>query len=328
MIILPKEYTIAKFKQYCGHPVKKGANWNGSCPICREGNHWLHKKRAYYLTDKNYIWCHNCSRSWQPLFWIAETSGMSITEIKEEMEREGYDFFEKDEEFVKYERVVDTLPQNPIDLSHETQMEYYKDNYTVQNALKVIKQRRMLTALGACEKYFISLEDKKYKNRIIIPYRNLDGDIIYYSGRSLYKAQSPKYLNKYGEKEIFNLNKVDRKFPYIFGFEGQIDSMFIINGVGISGTTLTGYQKEKIMSRFPNHQYIQVLDNQRIDDAAKIKMAKQVADDSESMFFIYPEEFAGDKDLNDHCVRNRLDSVDPERFLRGCKKGNTALFAL
>lgn len=328
MLILPREYIISKFKQYTGQPVKKGNNWNGSCPICREGNHWLHKKRAYYLTDKNYIWCHNCTRSWNPLFWIIEISSMTIPQIKEEMEKDGYDFFEKEENAFSSEKTIDVLPQNPIDLTHETQMEYYKNNYTIQSALKVIKQRRMTTALGACATYYVSLEDEKHRNRIIIPYHNLDNNIIYYSSRSLYKSQIPKYLNKIGEKEIFNLNKVDRSFPYIFGFEGQIDSMFIKNGVGISGTILTCYQKEKIKARFPNHQYIQVLDNYRIDSTAKTKMTKHISDDPTSTFFSYADEYSEDKDLNDHCVKNKLDCVDTDRFLSLCKQGNAMLFSL
>ena len=326
MIIVPKEYLLAKFRQYSGNPVKKGDNWNASCPVCREGKHWLDKKRLFYLTKENYLYCHNCSLSWNPLQWIKEITAMDYPQIVQEIQAEGYDCFEKEEVLSTPKKPVEDLPKNSIDLTNPHQLEFYKDNKVVKDCLKLIKDRRLDTALNSCEKYWVSLDDYKYRNRVIIPYKDFNNRINFYTSRGLYKNQDPKYLNKFGEKEVFNLHKVDSNFPYIFVFEGQIDSMFIKNGVAVSGVVLTDYQTNLIKNKFPDHELIWVLDNPRLDNTSKKIIKSRVKFDQNFRCFVYPDEYSNCKDMNIFCMQNKLDSVDVNEFLNNCKRGNSILF--
>ena len=48
---LPEDYIVEKFYQFVGKPSKNRYNntYQGSCPMCREGNSWLKKKRFYFF---------------------------------------------------------------------------------------------------------------------------------------------------------------------------------------------------------------------------------------------------------------------------------------
>jgi hypothetical protein len=328
MLLLPKEFVLAKFRQYSGNPIQTGMNWNASCPICHEGKHWLKKKRLYYLSRDNYIYCHNCSESWTPLNWIKEVSGQTIQEILHEMNTEGYDCYEKEEIVSPTQTVIEILPTNSIDLSNPQQLEFYKNNKVVQNALLLIQSRRLSTAHNKCQRYFLSLDDWKYRNRVIIPYYDFNDRICFYTARSLYKNQTPKYLNKVGEKEVFGIDKVDASFPYIFVFEGQIDSMFIKNGVAISGVTITEHQMKIIKNHFPEHELIWVLDNPKIDETSRKLIKKRAKETNDFRCFVYHGRYAEHKDLNAYCVAEKIDSVDVDDFIKNCKKGNAVLLSI
>lgn len=328
MVSIPKEYILSKFKQYSGRPIQKGPNWNAACPICREGSHWNDKRRLYYLVKDNYLFCHNCSESWTPLNWIKEVANLDYKDIIQEIKEEGYDHFETIDEKPIVVKQSNDLPRNPIDLSNSNQLEYYKNNKIVKDCLTIIKDRRLNSAAFRPEKYYLSLDDFKYRNRIIIPYYDDNRSINFYTTRSIYKNQTPKYLNKYGEKEIFNLDKIDNEFPYIFIFEGQIDAMFVKNGIAISGITLSEHQKNLLNERYPDHQIIWIFDNPKIDHTSKKTMIDNIKLNPNWTGFTYPDQFETHKDFNLFAIANKIDSVDPQYIIDNSKKGNSLLFSI
>lgn len=326
MSVIPKEYVVAKFRQYGGRAIQKGKNWNAACPICREGKHWNEKRRLFYLTKDDYLYCHNCSESWTPINWIKEVTNLDYAQIHQQIREEGYDCFEIDEVEKKVSKPILTLPSNPIDLYNKQQLEYYTNNRVVKDCIRMIKERRLHTAINRCPKYFLSLDDFKFRNRLIIPYYDEQQGINFFTCRSLYKNQTPKYLNKYGDKEIFNFNRIDGEFPYIFIFEGQIDAMFIKNGIAVSGVMLTDYQSDQIKRNYPNHELIWVLDNPKIDTTSKKVIIENTKQDKTFKCFTYTGDFENHKDFNLYCVANKSDSVDPNYIIQNSKKGNALLF--
>lgn len=88
-------------------------------------------------------------------------------------------------------------------------------------------------------KTFYYADEGKYRGRIIIPFRNALGKIVFWQGRALYETDC-KYLSKMGATALFDIAKKDKTKPLIIT-EGPIDSMFLENAtatVGASSSTI------------------------------------------------------------------------------------------
>lgn len=313
---IPESLTTQYFYQYSGYPEYNRSNktYNACCPICREGKSWGKKKRLYYIPEQNLIHCHNCQRSWNPVQWIEEISGKSYYELLLEFDDNLNLLYEKNTE-KPTKKNLNVLPYNSINLLNNYEISFYKNNKIVLDALNFIKNRRLNTALNKTELY-ISLKDFTYKNRICIPFKDLNKKIIFYQCRALYKNEEEmgrKYISKLNEdKSVFNVDKVDLNFPYLFLFEGPIDSMFVKNGVGIAGLSLTETQKSQL-NKFLLHEKIWVLDNQKIDESSHKKTIELIK--KGERVFIWPKSFSKYKDLNDLCVDLKKDEINPKFFI-------------
>lgn len=326
MLIIPKDYTLSKFLQYSGRPERCGNTYRASCPSCREGKSWLIKKRLYFFPEKNSFYCHNCSKGWNAYRWLTDVCQLPFEDILRELKEGNYDNFLKVEELEEKKDYL--LPKDCINLENPNQLEFYKNNKIVQTALTVLTKRRLLTALNRPKSFFVSVNDFKYKKRLVIPFYNSKGDIEYFTGRSLFKGQDPKFLNKLGDKTIFNLYKINPDIPYIFIFEGPIDAMFVENGIAISGIDLTEKQKQILKTEYPNHKLIWVLDNPKLDESSKNKLMKLLKKDEDVAFFCYPDNFSNFKDINDYCIKYSIDSISHTEMLKGVKSGVLSLVTL
>jgi hypothetical protein len=317
---IPESIVVQYFYQYSGYPEYNRSNktYNACCPICKEGKSWGKKKRLYYISEQKLLHCHNCQKTWNPIQWIEEVSGKTYYEILLELDDENELLLtEKSPEKKKNKN---TLPYNSINLYNENEIYFYKNNKTVIDALNFIKNRRLNTAINKTE-LFLSLKDFTYKNRICIPFKDLNDKIIFYQCRALYKKDEEmgrKYISKINEdKSVFNISKIDLNFPYIFLFEGPIDSMFVKNGVGVAGLSLTQTQNSQL-NRFLLHEKIWVLDNQRIDDSSA-KKTLDLVKRGENVF-IWPKNFSKYKDINDLCVDLKKDEINPDFFIKNSVK--------
>lgn len=331
---LPDSYVLSKFYALAGNPESSRNFYRASCPICKEGASWLKKKRLYYFPDDGYMYCHHCSASWTPYFWIKEVTGMSFIEIiKEVKDYTGEDFdFQLVQNTTKSEEQifnVPSMPNNCVDLSNPLQLDYYKDNRMVNIALDYCKSRRLFSAINAPKTFFVCLEDYFHKNRLIIPLYDSSGRIISYASRKLLESDTKaKYLIKINsDKPIFNFNKIDGNFPYLFIFEGQVDSMFIKNGIAISGIHMTDKQEKEINNLYPFHAKIWCLDNFRFEDSKVVEKIKEKVKNGERVF-LYDGEFSEYKDLNEFCMKKNLDFINPDLILNSSYSGNRALLKL
>jgi hypothetical protein len=128
-------------------------------------------------------------------------------------------------------------------------------------------------------------------------------------------------------KKIFNLDKVDVDYPYIFPIEGPIDSMFVKNACGISGTTLTDVQENELNRAHPFHQKIWVFDNHRFEgDVVRNKIADKLKEGE--TVFMYGDDFEQYKDMNAYCVAKNLDQVDPGLIIKHSYTGQKGLLML
>lgn len=339
-MIFPQSYIVQKYYQYAGYPkYKKTSNtYEAGCPICREGSSWLKKRRCYYLVEDNIICCHNCGWYSNPLKWIQEVSGDSYNDIIKEGKT--YDILPTDitdnEDKEPVVKIAHKLPLDCINLFDQNQIDYHKGNTIVEQALLVIKNRKLDTAINRPDSLWLSLTDKIHKNRLIIPFYDEKGEIIFYQSRTIIKQVNdklPKYLSKInGEKSLFNLNKIDSELDYIFIFEGPIDAFFVKNGTAVAGiqensNNTFSYLQQLQINTFKLAKTVWVLDSQWLDSASKIK-TKRLIDQGETVF-IWPKKVGTlYKDFNDACIATNISEISSKFIIDNSYSGLKAKLLL
>lgn len=312
---IPESYILQKLFSCCSDALyrRDTSTYNASCPVCREGTSAGKKKRLFYYVKTKSFYCFNCNRSWPAIGWISQVCNLSTREIFNEINTGGNlrtDITSRIN-IADIKRKVAILPHDSINLYNEQQLIRYKDNRYIQLALETIKARRLDTAINKPKNYYISLTDYSHKNRLCIPFYDINGDIVYYQTRSL-DDSLPKYLSKPSNKELYGLNNIKGECSYLFIFEGPIDAMFVQNGVGATGLNLTKHQQD-ILNTYPLHKKIWVTDNQHLDDAAKEKTDSLLK--AGLSVFIWPSIF-NVKDINALAVLLRQDSISHEFLIK------------
>lgn len=103
----------------------------------------------------------------------------------------------------------------------------------------------------------------KYSGRVIIPFYRKGEMPYYFQGRALYDHVIPKYKNRHGRKEFYNVTFVDWERP-VMVLEGAIDSIFVENSFALNGIAIGG----DAFSEFPKDKIFMIQDN---DEAGKQK---------------------------------------------------------
>lgn len=321
MFKIPEDYVVLKFFSFAGKPAKNRYNntYQGSCPMCREGHSWLKKRRFYFIPEKNLVFCHNCGYSKSPLKWIMEITGLSLNEIKNELGDISIDLLEEKEE---PKIITHTLPKDCINLFDSVQLDFYKNNNIVNKALEFLNKRRLINSINH-PVFYLSLTDKVHKNRLIIPFIDDNGKILYYQSRTILDSDNerPRYISKINsEKTIFNFDRIDLNYDTLFIFEGPLNSCFVKNGIAIGGIQENSYQlftskQQEQINKLPFHKRIWVLDSQWIDKAAFNKTKKLL--ELKEKVFIWPENLGKSfKDFNDVVIHLKSDFISPDFIIK------------
>lgn len=332
MVEIPSDYVISKFYEY-GYKVNHQRSnnvYNCCCPICREGKSWGLKKRCFYIPDNDIIYCHNCGWSSKPYKWIREVSGMSFDQIVDEIEKGNFGMINVMdlEDKGKKDKVIPSLPLDSINLFDKNQIDYYKNNKIVQKTLDYIKERRLDTAVNRPDAFYLSLKDEKHKNRLVIPFKDGNGKIVYYQSRKILDDESSSYLSKDGgDKTIFGIERVSSDLDKVFIIEGPLDACFVRNGLGLGGITkgeqLFTFCQQEQMDGLNFFERIWVLDSQWIDKTAREKTLKLI--EMGEKVFVWPE-YDGKrfKDLNALCMAYETDEYPVDLILKNSHKGLAA----
>lgn len=335
---LPTDYVTEMFYDLAYDVTYYSGNntYNGGCPVCHEGSSFGKKKRCWWLPDKGIVHCFNCGETWNPFNFIKAASGMTASEVAKQLRSGEYGFLNLDRNEIKDsvpQEVLDlmdttngSLPDDSIDLTNPAQLSFYKSNGAVQKALRYIASRRLSTAVNRPDRYFISLNDYTHRNRLVFPFNDVNGKVVFYQSRAIganidgYR-EDVRYLGKAGaEKTVFNIDKVSDDIEEVFVFEGPIDSCFVKNGVAIAGIgkggkDFTQMQENQLSLFYLTHSIVWVLDNQWIDDTSRVK-SRDLLKRGEKVF-IWPKQLKSYKDFNELCVKNSLDEV-PLDVVRSC----------
>lgn len=321
-MIVPEEFVVQKFYQHAGYPkyTKSTNTYTGGCPICREGKSWGRKSRLYYIPRDEVVCCHNCGWYSSHIDWILEVDKISFRELMRQIDDCDYEYGLDHINETPVRNNTEDLPRDSINIFDKTQLTYYKDNQMVLNAVDVILKRRLNKAANKPKSLYLSLSDFTHKNRLIIPFYDKSGNIVFYQSRKLLDDETPKYLSKVNsDKTLFNYDNVDSGADNVFITEGPIDSFFIKNSVAVAGiqerskSSLTSAQTNQ-MERLFLTQRVWVLDSQWNDQASRIKTEALLKDDQ--CVFIWPKDIGKQfKDINDMCVHFKINQISEQYIL-------------
>jgi len=212
-----------------GNYSDKGNEFLFACPAC---NH--HKRKFSVNLDKNVYKCWICDYRGRNLRRVVRRFG-SFTQLQKwdqitnrtDLERFADLFMESEhrEESQKLE-----LPQEFVSLCSESvpATAVYAMRYLQRRG--VTKEDILKWKIGYCF-------SGEYRNRIVIPSFDKDGDISYFIARS-YSGDSYKYKNPRASKNVtFNELYIDWNKDLIM-VEGVFDALVAGNAVPILGSTL------------------------------------------------------------------------------------------
>lgn len=161
-------------------------------------------------------------------------------------------------------------------------------------------------------KFFICVAPQsKFHQRIILPFYKSDGSYDYFIARSFSETKTSsawlKYLYPKLDRPLYGLDFVKNGVPVVLT-EGQLDSEFVENGVGIGGSTLS----QEFQNTLIQFDKLWMLDN----DKTGRKKSIQLMEKSEKVFLWW--KFLKDKGLKNK--RHLIKDVNDLAIALGMKK--------
>jgi len=316
-------FRLRNFKQ------KSQKLWNFSCPICGDSQRNKTKARGYIYEVKNHLnfKCHNCSVSSSFANFL---KNVDISLHKEYVAEKFFNGNGKTIEKPKEEIPVGKKPPKIIAGFGGTHLEVLKNKVNLPSILQ-------LPANNECRKYVTErkIPGNKYSDlyyakdfvswvqsiqpgligempehsRLVIPFRNKEGNIFAYQGRAINKKIQPKYYTIKLDKDLplmYGLNSCNFKEDY-YVVEGPIDAMFLKNAVALGGLKLP-----VLLNSLDKSNAIIVFDN----EPRNIHLIKKIekAIDSHFKICLLPNTFKKLKDINDY-IQSGMTAEEIEEFL-------------
>lgn len=286
---------------------RKNANlWNFRCPICGDSDTNKSKARGYIFVQKGeYIFhCHNCNdtKSLKNFIKIIDPNLHNeyvMENLKESASHkpttvENFTTNVSEHKFVKRDDPLKKLKKISSLIDHP--------------AKKYVVNRQIPTPFHAklfyCPKFqtwvntFMpdKFEDIKFDEpRLVIPFKNVNGDMIGLQGRSFNPKATLRYITLMVDEDyprLYGMDSLDTR-DTIYVFEGPIDSMFIPNSVASAGGDII---RELPRLGVDKTQYVVIYDNEPRNPHTIKKMEKAI--DEGYTVCIWPDTITH-KDVND-----------------------------
>ena len=229
---------------------KKGDNlWNFRCPYCGDSQKSRTKARGYVFRKKADLFykCHNCG------------TGATLANLIKHVDSKTYDDYilERYREEGEYRGKNSPVPKPEFKFDAPVfKKDIFKSLRSISEladthpARRLVEKRRipkqfLSNDLYLCDSFYKftnTLIKNKFPSlsgdhpRLMIPFRNEEGEIFAYQGRAFGK-EVPKYITiKLDEDadKIYGLDRVDKN-KQIYVVEGPIDSMFVDNCIAVAG---------------------------------------------------------------------------------------------
>jgi hypothetical protein len=289
---------LSKFKQ------KKPYLWNFRCPYCGDSQRNKNKARGFVfqLKGKLLYKCHNCQISVPVEKLIQDVN----PELYKEYRMEKFTSPKK-QDMRKFNKRVSTFGERMNDFHFEVlKRDILHDLTSLDNlnnshpAKEYILNRKLPTeALYYTEKFMewtnsvkpdTFQEITQDEGRIIIPFKDKEGNVFGFQGRSL-SSSGLRYITvllEEGQPKIFGLNSINYD-KTIYITEGPFDSLLLQNAIAMAGADAS-------VSSLGNSDIVFVYDNEPRNVQITTRILKHISD-GESVV-IWPSSIK-EKDIND-----------------------------
>ena len=267
--------------------------WNFRCPYCGDSKKNRTKARGFVFRKKNDLFykCHNCG------------VGATLGKLIEYLDLNTY----KDYIMERYKTGSDTITPKPefkfnapvfnknksskgtkVVRSSESIVKTLKSisELPIEHpARKIVEQRKL--PKNSYKDLFLCSEFYKFTNklipnkfpsldgdhpRLLIPFRDEEGEIFAYQGRAFGNEQ-PKYLTiKLQDRDkIFGLDRVNKK-EEVYVVEGPLDSLFLDNCIAVAGADMPSLNCEStvVFDNEPRNKEICKLIEKTIKSGVKV----------------------------------------------------------
>jgi hypothetical protein len=324
--IVLEKYLLQAVRAISGSVVSK-YRMNFRCNICGENPTKRHTKRGFLLFNhkgREKYWVYKCQRptcraneGWSAEWWLKNTDPFLHNCYKNELKQCDRDDDHASAIRAKIEKLR-LQKDKEIEIENAKKLVAEKRDIRFFKPILKGKDQIFIDSRAYCErrkipndvwKNFYVATGGKYRNRLIIPFLDKDGQVYYWQGRHLY-GEEPKYLNRTVDKSeaIYNFYGIDKAKPVIV-LEGPIDSMFVENGIATLGLELG----DKMQRQIDEMNAYYLFDN---DEAGNTKARKFL---KEGKFVFLWKDFIKDKsltkdikDINDVILRLNIDKFSFE----------------
>ena len=288
---------------------KKNNNlYNFRCPFCGDSEKNTYKARGYVyeLKDSLIFKCHNCS------------VGCSLGNLLKHVDLSLYNSYVL--ERFKGNRTFENKKKEEVSYKFEAPKFHSVDPLTKIGAVKLSKcdvehpaikftKSRKIPSDHYGYMYYLNDEEKleelsdKYKDRIaghsariLFPYYNEHSELIGLTGRAIDPKNKLRYLTlKLSDHPmIYGLDRVNKNRK-IYVVEGPIDSLFLKNGIAVSGADFA-----KLDSVAPKDKCVLVFDNEPRNKEVLSQQLKMI--EAGYSVCIWPDNIY-EKDINDMVLR-------------------------
>ena len=281
---------LEKFKR------KKEFLWNFRCPICGDSQKNKSKVRGFVFQMKGKLLykCHNCQVSIPFTKLLQDMDPMLYKEYRMEKFKSP-----KKPDMRKINRIVSATPVfAKQDVLHDLTL---LDNLNNSHPAKeyILNRKLPTAALYYTEKFMEwtnSVKPDTFQDithdegRIIIPFRDKEGSVFGFQGRSL-SSSGLRYITvllQEGQPKIFGLNSIDYD-KTIYITEGPFDNLLLQNAIAMAGADAS-------VSSLIDSDLVFVYDNEPRNVQITSRILKHISD-GESVV-IWPSAIK-EKDIND-----------------------------
>ena len=276
---------------------KKADLFNFRCPYCGDSQKRKNKARGYIFKIKNdYVYkCHNCGVGRTFANFLKDQDTLLHDQYVMEKFKDGKTGKGTTVPNPKFNFKTPVFKKNGINLDKVSEL-------NTSHPARIYLQDRQLKNLDLfyyCPKFKAWTNEQKKTfdslrgddSRIIIPFRDRDGTMFGYQGRSLAKTATLRYITVMlddDKPKIFGLDRIDDTKP-IYITEGPFDATFIRNSVAMAGSDVD-------IRTFGWSNYIWVYDNEPRNKQIVDRIAKSI--DGGGKVVIWPKNIQ-QKDIND-----------------------------
>ena len=282
---------LLKFKR------KKEFLWNFRCPVCGDSHKNQNKARGFIFQIKGHLShkCHNCQLSMR----FDKFLEMMDPTLYKEYRLEKFKESNKRKQLKKVDMTqVSGTPEFTKDIlkgldridelnnSHPAK-EYLLNRRLPTNSLYYTESFQEWTNSVKPETFQDVTQDE---GRIIIPFRDKEGNTFGFQGRSL-SSTGLRYITvllQEGQPKVFGLNTLDYEKPVCIT-EGPFDSLLLDNAIAMAGA-------DADTRAISGCDYIWVYDNEPRNKQITARISKHISDGEKVV--IWPVGIS-QKDIND-----------------------------